>query len=289
MSAVPEVPGPAYYDASALAAYAGGAHAEYLDGTRGLRPRLARSLALAGLRPGLEVVDLGAGRGEATAHAARRGARVTALDFSPGSLGLTRETVRRRAGVPVRLLAAEAGALPLPTASVDRVLFLDVLEHLGRAQAADALAEIARILRPTGYAVIHTLPNRWALACAYPILRLAWPQLPAQPRSAYERAVHVNEQSLWSLRRALGAAGLAHEVWVEEWSTRQAVWGSGLAYPDRTRRLGYTMLARPAARRCARLAMTSPLRWWVGNDLFALAWPAHAGGPPPLKCLRPVR
>jgi SAM-dependent methyltransferase len=245
---------------------------------------LARALALARLRPGLAVVDIGTGRGEAAERAARRGAVVTALDFSAGSLGLA-----ARAGGRPALVAADASALPLAAASADRVLFLDVLEHLGPGQAALALDEIRRILRPGGYVVIHTLPNRWALALAYPALRLACRELPAQPRSDYERVVHINEQSPASLARALTAAGLAHRVWVEEWTTRQATWGRGLAYPDALRRRGYRRLAHPRARRWARRLMATPARWALANDLFALAWRPDGPGPPGGGRFEPAR
>lgn len=281
MSAAARYAGPGLYTAELLEAFTGGAHADYLKGRRALRPRLARALALAALRPGLDLVDVGAGRGEAAEHAARRGAHVTALDFSPGGLRLARATLgrRRHAGQRTSLLAAEAMVLPLASASTDRVLLLDVIEHLRPDHAALALAEIRRILRPGGYVVIHTLPNRWALALCYPLLRLALPGLPRGPRSEYERAVHVNEQDPASLARALTAAGLAGRVWPEEWTTRQARWGSGLRYPDATRRAAYPWLARPGVRRCARWAMATPARWLLANDLFALAW--RPDGPPP--------
>jgi ubiquinone/menaquinone biosynthesis C-methylase UbiE len=272
--------GPALYSAGLLQAFAGGAPAGAGPGPAPLRPRLARALALADLRPGLAVVDVGAGRGEAAERAARRGARVTALDFSPGSLALTRS---RQPGGGLRpapaLLAADATALPLASGSADRVLFLDVLEHLAPGRAALALAEIRRILRPGGYVVVHTLPNRWALAAAYPVLRLAVRALPAEPRSAYEQVVHVNEQDPRSLAAALSAAGLCNRVWVEEWTTRQAAWGRGWRYPDATRRVGYPALATPRARRWARWLMATPARWLLANDLFALAW--RPEGPPP--------
>ena len=272
------------YSAQLLAHFAAGAHEAYLAaGGRSMRPRLARALALADLRPGLEVVDVGCGRGEAAAHAARRGARVTALDFSAGALGLTRRTARL-VGSPagrgrLALVAAGAAALPLADGSADRVLLLDVAEHLQPWQLEAALAEVARILRPGGYVVIHTLPNRWALAVAYPLLRAAVPALPREARSAYERAVHVNEQDPLSLRRALSAAGLVSRVWVEEWTTRHAAWGAGRAFPDAARRAGYPTLARPRWRRWAAAIMRTPARWVVANDLFALAW--LPGGEPP--------
>ncbi len=272
------------YSAALLETFAAGEHAAFLAaGGRPLRPRLARSLALADLRPGLVVVDVGCGRGEAAVHAARRGAEVVAVDYSPGSLALTRATravlasdnARRR----LDLVAAAATALPVADRVADRVLLLDVVEHLYPGQLAAALAEVRRILAPSGYVIIHTLPNRWALAGAYPALRLLAPGLPSDARSAYERAVHVNEQDPVRLRRALHVAGFEARVWVEEWTTRHAVRGRGRSYPDAQRARGYPLLARPLARRLARRLMATPARWWLGNDLFALAW-VDAGAEP---------
>ncbi len=268
---------PGLYSRAILETFAAGEHAGFLAaGGRPLRPRLARALALADLRPGLRVADIGCGRGEASAHAARRGALVTALDFSRDGLALTRETASRvlgaAAGQGVALLQAEASCLPLAPASMDRVLLLDVIEHLRDWQVAALLREVERILAPGGLAVIHTLPNRWALNIGYPLLRGLLPGLPADPRSAYERAVHVNEQSPRQLRRSLEHAGLGARVWLEEWSTRHARRGQNRDYPDPARRLGYPQLARPVARRLGRMAMRSPLRAVAANDIFAVAW-----------------
>lgn len=282
------------YSAALLETFAAGEHTAFLAaGGRPLRPRLARSLALANLRPGLVVVDIGCGRGEAAAHAARRGAEVLAVDYSPGSLALTRETAAVMAPAALESdgargrfapISADATALPLADGMADRVLLLDVVEHLHRWQLAAALGEVRRILRPRGYVIIHTLPNRWALAGAYPWLRLLAPGLPSGARSDYERAVHVNEQDPLSLKGMLAGAGLDSRVWVEEWTTRHAQRGWRRDYPDALRARSYPLLARPVMRRLARVLMATPARWWVGNDLFALAW--AAGGPPPPRAGR---
>lgn len=271
----------------------GGAHGAFeASGGRRLRPRLARALALAALAPGLRVVDVGSGRGEAAAHALRRGAVVTVVDYSPSGIRLARRTVRRVAaarGDQALPALADATRLPVADASAERVLLLDVVEHLQPWQLRLALMEIRRILQPGGYVVIHTLPNRWALTWAYPFLRVAAPGLPADPRSAYERVVHVNEQDPRSLARSLAAAGLAARVWVEDWTTRQAAWSQGLTYSDVQRRVAYPILARPAVRRVLRLAMGSPARWLVANDLFALAWRPDGPAPPLAGRFRPLR
>lgn len=281
---------PGLYDEAMLTTFAAGEHQAFLaGGGRSLRPRLQRSFDLAALRPGNRLVDIGCGRGEAAAHAALRGARVIALDFSPDALRMTRRTAGIVAGghgvgrdaLRVMPVAGEASALPLASGSADRVLILDVVEHLRPWQLAALLAEVHRILAPGGLVVIHTLPNAWALALSYPVLRRFAPALPAEPRSKYESAVHVNEQSPLSMRGALRDAGFRSRVWVEEWSTRQAAIAEGRRYPDLLRDRGYAVLRRPIVARIAERLMESPLGPIVGNDIFALAWigsaPPHPG------------
>lgn len=269
------------YDEALLSTFAGGEYEAFLDaGGLSLRARHARALELARVSPGMRLVDVGCGRGEVAAHAALRGARVTAVDFSRDALAMSRRTRRRvaeghgfdEADLVVDGVAAEASRLPLRSGSADRVLLLDVVEHLIPLQLAELLGEVRRILAPGGLVVIHTLPNAWALALAYPALRALAPALPAEPRSEYERVVHVNEQSPRSLRAALRRAGLDNRVWVEEWSTRQAAASGVRRFPDDLRRTGYAALRRPFVAWLAGRLMRTPLAPFVGNDIFAVAW-----------------
>ncbi len=294
-AAAPRLPAPVpptLYSEELLLAFTGGDYAEFLR-TRGagLRPRLRRSLALARLRPGLRVLDLGCGRGEVTLHAAARGAHVWALDYSPDCLRLTARTlelapaaVRAR----VELVQADATALPLPTAAVDRVLMLDVVEHLHPWQLARALREVRRVLRPDGWLVVHTVPNRWALRYGYPLLRLVRRGLPADPRTAYERQVHVNEQDIVGLRRLLRRCGFLPRLWLENLTVEQAAWRArcladdalardivGAARGDDVRVGAYPLLRRPLVRRLVRLAMRTPLCAVAANDIYAVARPTR--------------
>jgi SAM-dependent methyltransferase len=273
------------YSEELLLAFTGGDYAEFVRTQgAGLRPRLVRSLALARVGPGVRVLDLGCGRGEASFHAAARGARVWALDYSPDCLALTRRSLALAPPVVrarVELVRADATALPLPDRSVDRALMLDVVEHLHPWQLALALREVRRVLKPDGWLVVHTVPNRWALAYGYPLLRLVRPSLPADPRTAYEREVHVNEQDLVGLRRLLRACGFEARVWPENLTVEQAAWrgrfddGRALG-PDDVRGGAYPLLRHPFARRLARLVMRTPLCLVAANDLYAIARPgAH--------------
>jgi SAM-dependent methyltransferase len=282
---------PAWYSRDLLISFTGGEYAAFLaTGGRRLRPRLARALQLARVTSGMRALDIGCGRGEMALHLARRGVDVTAIDVSSASLTLTAETLalatpdtQRR----VRRVRSDAAVLPLPDSFFHRVLCLDVVEHLYPRQLSQTLREIRRVLRPDGYAVFHTLPNRWALEVGYPLLQRLWPRWPRQPRSAYERRVHVNELDLPSLARALDRAGLYCHVWLEGWTTAQARWAAdqaaqaigGRQFPDALRERAYPVLRTRPVTLIGEAVLRTPLRLVFANDIFAIAWRAES--PPP--------
>jgi len=288
------------YSEEMVVGFAGPDFADFIaSGGERLRPRLARSLDLAALGPGVRLLDLGCGRGEVAAHAALRGASVVALDYSPDCVRLTQETlalmrerrgqgsVRDRAASGVsaeseprlaipdpHVVQADATALPFPDRSFDRVTMLDVVEHLHPWQLDGTMSEVRRILRPDGFAVIHTVPNRWALEVGYPLLRLFRRSLPADPRTAYEHAVHVNEQDVVGLAQTLRRAGLKARIWLENLTLEQARWQQRSdAFAD-VRGASYGFFRRPLVRRLARMALHTPLRLIGCNDIYAIARPA---------------
>ncbi len=267
------------YSEEIVVGFAGPDYGDFVaSGGERLRPRLARSLDLAGLDHGVHLLDLGCGRGEVAAHAALHGARVTAVDYSPDCVRLTQEAVqlveeqRGTVGLDVRVALADATGLPFRDCTFDRVTMLDVVEHLYPVQLGQTLREVRRVLKPGGYAVIHTVPNRWALAYGYPMLRLARPSLPADPRTVYEHQVHVNEQDVVSLARALRSAGLRSRIWLENLTVEQARWQQrSEAFAD-VRGASYGFFRHPAIRALARLALRTPLKLIACNDIYAIAW-----------------
>lgn len=69
---------------------------------------------------GLEVLDLGCGGGLMSEAYARRGARVTGVDPSAGSLAAAREHAQR-SGLSIRYEQGTGEAIPLPDRSFDLV------------------------------------------------------------------------------------------------------------------------------------------------------------------------
>jgi ubiquinone/menaquinone biosynthesis C-methylase UbiE len=127
-------------------------HRLYSHGTETL---IADILDAPALAPGLLLLDVGCGPGEwhaALATGNSRGSHV-GLDLMPGILDAARRTGDKLEPRP-RLMCGDAQALPLAPATFDRVLCSGVLYHV--PDCRQALAEMRRVLRPGGRAVIST-------------------------------------------------------------------------------------------------------------------------------------
>ncbi len=118
---------------------------DYLDHETWVRPAFEALGEVAGLR----ALDYGCGHGMAAVVLARRGARVTAFDLSPGYLAEARARAAAN-GARVDFVCADGERLPFADASFDRVWGNAVLHHLDPGRAA---RELRRVLRPGGRAV----------------------------------------------------------------------------------------------------------------------------------------
>lgn len=114
--------------------------------------RLAIIEAMLGPSDGLDVLEIGSGGGHVLARFPK--ARRVALDVSTAYLATAAKNLAGHENV--RFVHGEADTAGFDPASFDRVICTEVLEHT--RDPAAILAEIRRILRPGGVAVI-TVPN----------------------------------------------------------------------------------------------------------------------------------
>src|SRR5215471_11426312 len=122
---------------------------------------------------GARLLDLGCGAGRHAFEAARRGARVVALDTAHAELeqvlavaAAMSEASEVPAGAALAPAAGDATAMPFADDSFDVVIAAEVLEHIPADQ--NAISEITRVLRPGGVAAVTVpawLPERicWLL------------------------------------------------------------------------------------------------------------------------------
>jgi demethylmenaquinone methyltransferase / 2-methoxy-6-polyprenyl-1,4-benzoquinol methylase len=111
----------------------------------------------AGLKPGMQVLDLAGGTGDLAALMAPRvapGGRVVLSDINEAMLRRGRERLLDRgiAGECIEYCLADAEALPVEDASFDLVTIAFGLRNVTRKEAA--LAEMFRVLRPGGQLMI---------------------------------------------------------------------------------------------------------------------------------------
>ncbi|MGI9120763.1 MAG: class I SAM-dependent methyltransferase [Acidimicrobiales bacterium] len=176
-----------------------------------------------GLVPDERLLDLGCGGGRHAFEAARRGARVVALDVDLAELKDVRDMFSAIAaegpGTDGAVVGGHALHLPFPDATFDRVIAAEVLEHV--IDDGTAVAELARVLRPGG-AIAVTVPSQLPE-------RLCW-ALSADYHAPAVEGGHVRIYSWAGLRHRLLAAGLrpyadhrAHALHSPYWWLRCAV------------------------------------------------------------------
>lgn len=98
------------------------------------------------------IVDLGSGTGDLLPGLAPRTGRVVAVDFSLPMLRLARARARAARLDNVDYVQGTLEAVPLASGTADGVVLSLVLHHA--AQPAEAVQEMARLLKPGGRAVI---------------------------------------------------------------------------------------------------------------------------------------
>jgi ubiquinone/menaquinone biosynthesis C-methylase UbiE len=114
---------------------------------------------------GAAILEVGCGSGPLSVRlAAEHGLNVTAFDIEPGMIERARARARRtaEAGIAVpTFLVADVARQPFDAASFDLVVSTYSMHHWDDKRAG--LAEIARILRPAGRALIWDLRKGFAL------------------------------------------------------------------------------------------------------------------------------
>lgn len=235
-----------------------------------LSRRLRDSFKMAEVTAGMRILDVGCGRGEIIRHCMEMGIEAYGIDYAEAAMSMTQEVITAERAklategqdltqVKAGVCRSDAKYLPFPTAYFDRVLMFDVVEHLYPWELHEAMLEVRRVLKADGRFIIHTAPNRWYDLYAYPWVRRVRTLLgdgdkyPKDPRAitAVNLDVHVNEQDLRSMKKALNAAGFKATVWLDS--------------PPQNRQENAIMAG------LRRIAFgVPPIRWFFEREVFAI-------------------
>ena len=169
-----------------------------LNQARPYQAMIARQVDLVEPAPGDRVLDAGTGSGNLAAALARRGARVTGIDFCEPAF----ELARPKAPDATFQFGDLTRPLPFETASFDKVTCSAVLHVLSEDQQRFALTELGRVLRPGGRLVVTAFANGFSALKVY-----------AETLRAERRATTLAATAAFGLRYSWNTARVLYYVW----------------------------------------------------------------------------
>ncbi len=120
------------------------------------------------------ILDIGCGRGEIVKICNNNGAHAIGMDYSQEAVQIASQ------GGNKYVIRAEATRLPFASESFDKVLLMEVIEHLDSDDGGACLQEIWRVLKRGGYLVLTT-PNSWNIIMLFGVrllnmvgIRIKW-------------------------------------------------------------------------------------------------------------------
>lgn len=152
---------------------------------------------------GRRLLDVGCNWGRWSIAAARKGYRVVGVDPSLAAVRAA-QRVARQLGVDASYVVSDARFLPFRDGCFDVAFSYSVLQHFSKPNAHTAFAEIGRVLRDSGMALVQ-MPNAFGIRCLYHQARRGFREAehfevrywtPAELRRAFEKWIGPSELSV---------------------------------------------------------------------------------------------
>lgn len=198
---------------------------------RKVHNRIKRLLSLVKIRPGMRILDIGCGRGDAAFYCARMGAEVIALDYSKAAISLAKHALRKqdkRVREKVKFLLLDVKKINFSRNYFDLIVAIDVFEHLYKEELEIIMSKISFTLKPKGMLIAHTEVNRILLDFIHPfyiypvssiliwlnkfLTKKTYPGLPKDPRNDMHKIQHVNEPTYFYLKSLFKEYGFKGKI-----------------------------------------------------------------------------
>jgi SAM-dependent methyltransferase len=203
---------------------------------------------------GKRLLDIGCNWGCWSIAAARKGYEVSGIDPSPQAI-LAARPVAEQLALDIDYRSGSGEIIPFAENTFDVVFSYSVLQHLAKERVRKAIAQMNRVLKPGGVALIQ-MPNWMGIRCLY-----------HQARRGFraERDFEVRYWGLAELRQAfgvLGSVGLSVD----------GFFGLGIQAADLDLLpLRYRAIVH-ASEALRRLARHMPLLVYVADSVYVTVW-----------------
>ncbi len=117
--------------------------------------KLNRATAKLGIKPGMTVVEIGGGWGSLAIRLAQEGAQVTSINVSPEQIAIARKKASD-AGVAKNIEFVQKDYREL-SGKFDRAVSVGMMEHVGIGHFDEYFGKVRDLLKPDGYAFIHSI------------------------------------------------------------------------------------------------------------------------------------
>lgn len=192
------------------------------SGGKKLHLRLEKLLNSIPVNRSSKILDVGCGRGDIAFYLGKNAKEAIGVDYSKDAIILANSiknnfplSVRKK----VHFKVMNIKRMSFPDNYFDAVVCIDVLEHLYKEEAEQALREIKRVLKKDGFFFLQTGINKLLYDCTYkyyiyPVNKIltgvdkfmrnvSYKSLPEDPRTIDEKNQHVNEPTYFYLRKIL--------------------------------------------------------------------------------------
>jgi len=163
-------------------------------------PRILSVLSMVSLAKNGKLLDLGCGRGEIALQASLHGFNCTGIDYSSDAVSISMKGLKRFPELIANLRYEVANVSTYkPKENYDVIVASDIIEHLSPEEVSQSYEMVSAALTKRGVFIVHTFPNSWFYDYDYPRKKRKVESLggflPSDPRSRFEKAMHINEQN----------------------------------------------------------------------------------------------
>lgn len=159
------------------------------------------ALALEYLSPlkGMRLLDVGCGSGSAVFKAAALGAKCAGFDYSKSGINIAnkrKSKISKEIANRIEFRQMDVVDMKFPDNTFDRILSIDVIEHVYPEPLVEMFKEINRVTKPGGKIVMRTAPNKFFHRPFEIIAKLIFPGFVIKSEK-----YHVNVQTYFSLQK----------------------------------------------------------------------------------------